>query len=268
MIGYLGPEQSFTHQAAKTLAPNQSLIAYPSIRSLFVALRQNKVDSIVVPIENSTEGSVTNTMDALIEETVFINQEYLLPIRLQLFSYAANIEDVTHVVSHPQALAQCRVTLERLLPQYVDVPATSTTEALSQLDSSPKTYAALAGEHLITDVPILQAHVQDAIDNVTRFLMVRNSPIMNTNANKTSLLCSPQTDRPGLLYDLLHEFAIRRMNLSKIESRKVKTSSNLFTFFLDVEHNANEPDFKELLSLLEYKQFHPKILGTYTRYKK
>jgi prephenate dehydratase len=268
MIGYLGPDQSFTHQALQSMNLGQPTKAYPSIRSLFVALRAKQVESILVPVENSTEGSVTTTMDALMQEDVHINQEWYLPIRLHLFSKANSLQDVTHVLSHPQALAQCRVTLEHLLTNYIDVPTTSTAEALSQLDSLPDAYAALAGEHIKTTTPILKPYVQDAEDNATRFLLLSSSPTNSKEANKTSLLCSPKTDRPGLLYDLLHEFAIRRMNLTKIESRKVKTSTNLFTFFLDVEMNANDPAFTELLELLHYKQFYPRVLGTYPVHKK
>jgi Prephenate dehydratase len=121
MIGFLGPEHSFTHQALLRYDATANAKEYPSIRSLFVGLRLGEVDQIIVPIENSTEGSVTSTMDSLVEDQVYIIGEMYLPIQLQLYSNASSIEQITHVISHPQALAQSRQTLERLLGHYIEV---------------------------------------------------------------------------------------------------------------------------------------------------
>jgi prephenate dehydratase len=267
MIGYLGPAQSFTHQALLRLYQDTPSKEYPSIRSLFVGLRHGEVDSIIVPIENSTEGSVTTTMDALVEEHVYLVGEVYLPIELQLYSNAPSLEYITHVISHPQALAQSRQTLERLLGHYLEVPATSTAEAIKQLDQSPNTYAAVAGHSFAGTTTLIATNIQDRADNQTRFVLIQGKESIQPGATKTSLICAPQTDRPGLLYDLLHEFAIRKFNLTKIESRNDKTTKNLFLFYLDVEVNATDPAFLELFELLKFKQFHPRILGSYSTLK-
>jgi len=262
MIGYLGPEQSFTHQAAKTIASNQTLIAYPSIRSLFVALRHFEVDAFIVPIENSTEGSVTTTIDALAEETVYITNEMYLPIQLSLYSKAASIKDITHVISHPQALAQCRSQLEQLLGNYTEVPATSTSSSVAELSTSEANYAAVASPGFTT-FPEVASHIQDIENNETRFVVLKREPQKNLQANKTSLLFKPIEDRPGLLYDLLHEFAIRKINLTRIESRKSKSNDNLFIFYLDALIQMEDPSLEEILTILKVKRFHTKLLGSY-----
>jgi prephenate dehydratase len=264
MIGYLGPAQSFTHRALLKLYQDRQNKEYPSIRSLFVGLRNGEVDTIIVPIENSTEGSVTTTMDALVEEHVYLVGELYLSIELQLYSNASSLEQITHVISHPQALAQSRLTLERLLGHYIEVPATSTAEAIKQLELSPTSYAAVAGNTFASTNKIVAPNIQDRADNQTRFVVIQAKESMQPGATKTSLICAPQTDRPGLLYDLLHEFAIRKLNLTKIESRNDKTTKNLFLFYLDVEVNATDPAFLELFELLKFKQFHPRILGSYS----
>ncbi len=263
MIGFLGPEHSFTHQALLRYDATANAKEYPSIRSLFVGLRLGEVDQIIVPIENSTEGSVTSTMDSLVEEQVYIIGEMYLPIQLQLYSNASSIEQITHVISHPQALAQSRQTLERLLSHYIEVPATSTAEAIKQLLQSSDTFAAVAGNSFAATTNIIAPNIQDRTDNQTRFVIISANETIQQNATKTSLICAPQTDRPGLLYDLLHEFAIRKLNLTKIESRNDKTTKNLFLFYLDVEVNATDPLFVELFELLKFKQFHPRIIGSY-----
>jgi prephenate dehydratase len=266
MIGYLGPEQSFTHQAAMTLNSDHSLKAYPTIRSLFVALRQNEVDSIVVPIENSTEGSVTTTVDALAEESVYITHELYLPIQLSLYSNAASIKDITHVMSHPQALAQCRIQLEQLLGDYTEVPTTSTSSSVEALRTSEAHYAAVASPGFTT-IKEVASQIQDIKNNETRFVVLQRTPQTNLKANKTSLLFKPTEDRPGLLYDLLHEFAIRKINLTRIESRKSKSDTNIFVFYLDALIHMDDPALQEILTILKVKRFDVKLLGTYLNAK-
>lgn len=266
MIGFLGPKHSFTHQALMRYDATANAKDYPSIRSLFVGLRMGEVDMIVVPIENSTEGSVTTTMDSLVEEQVYIVGELYLPIQLQLYSNASSVEQITHVISHPQALAQSRQTLERLLGHYIEVPATSTAEAIQQLNQSPSTTAAIAGSSFASTTNVIAQNIQDRADNQTRFVLIGAKETPQPNATKTSVICAPQTDRPGLLYDLLHEFAIRKLNLTKIESRNDKTTKNLFLFYLDVEVNATDPLFIELVELLKFKQFYPRVIGSYTTF--
>lgn len=261
MIGYLGPVNSFTHQALLSYKPTSSSKEYPSIRSLFVALRQREVESIVVPIENSTEGSVTTTIDALYDEDVYITAELFLPVQLHL--YGKNLQSVTHVMSHPQALAQCRNRLDSLLGSYVEVPTASTAQAIEQLSTSNESVAAIASTIFEDSIPILQRFVQDIENNETRFIVVTNEVTTVANASKTSLLFLPQEDRPGLLYDLLHEFAIRKLNLTRIESRRDKTRPEVFTFYLDVMSTLKDSLLQEILEILTVKKFGIKVLGSY-----
>ncbi len=261
MIGYLGPVNSFTHQALLAYNPSSTAKEYPSIRSLFVALRNHEVDRIVVPIENSTEGSVTTTIDALYDEDVYITDELYLPVQLHL--YGNNLDSVTHVMSHPQALAQCRNRLDSLLGSYIEVPTASTAQAIEQLSSDNDSVAAIASTVFEDRVPVLQRYVQDIENNETRFIVLSNKVTDVENASKTSLLFLPQEDRPGLLYDLLHEFAIRKLNLTRIESRRDKVRPEVFTFYLDVMSTLKDPLLQEIFTILEVKKFGIKVLGSY-----
>jgi len=261
MIGYLGPVNSFTHQALLSYSPSSVAKEYPSIRSLFVALRNHEVDSIVVPIENSTEGSVTTTIDALYDEKVYITAELFLPVQLHL--YGKNLASVTHVMSHPQALAQCRNRLDLLVGNYTEVPTASTAQAIEQLSTSDESVAAIASTIFEDRIPVLERFVQDIENNETRFIVVTNKAVDVANASKTSLLFLPQEDRPGLLYDLLHEFAIRKLNLTRIESRRDKKRPEVFTFYLDVMSTINDSLLSDVLEILAVKKFGIKVLGSY-----
>ena len=265
MIGYLGPVNSFTHQALLSYKPSSLSKEYPSIRSLFVALRNHEVDSIVVPIENSTEGSVTTTIDALYDEDVYITAALYLPVQLHL--YGKELTTVTHVMSHPQALAQCRNRLDSLLGSYIEVPTASTAQAIEQLSTSNESVAAIASTIFEDRVPVLQRFVQDIKNNETRFIVVTKEVTDVENASKTSLLFLPQEDRPGLLYDLLHEFAIRKLNLTRIESRRDKTRPEVFTFYLDVMSTLKDPLLQEIIEILTVKKFGIKNLGSYVSAK-
>lgn len=261
MIGYLGPKNSFTYQALLAYDATMERKEYTSIHGLFVALRLGEVDLIIVPIENSTEGSVTTTIDALYDESVFITAEVYLPVLLHL--YGKNVDSVTHVMSHPQALAQCRQHLENLLGTYQEVPTTSTAQAIDQLSTHDSSYAAIASTVFEDRTPVLKKHIQDIDNNETRFIVVSKHEHTDAKATKTSLLFLPQEDRPGLLYDLLHEFAIRKLNLTRIESRRDKTKPEVFTFYLDVLSTLNDPHLNEILEILNVKKFGIKILGSY-----
>lgn len=265
MIGYLGPKKSFTHQALLSYQPDSKAVEYPSIRSLFVALRQGDVESIVVPIENSTEGSVTSTVDALYDEDVYITGELFLPVQLHL--YGQELSTVTHVMSHPQALAQCRNTLDELLGTYTEVPTASTAQAMEQLSQQGPHMAAIASTVFEDQAPVLKRFVQDIENNETRFIVVAKIPSDRTDATKTSLLFLPQEDRPGLLYDLLHEFAIRKLNLTRIESRRDKKRPEVFTFYLDVMSTLHDPHLQEVIDILTVKKFGIKVLGSYVSAK-
>lgn len=268
MVGYLGPMHSFTYQAAKTFYIEDELIPYANIHLLFEALRKDKVEGIVIPIENSIEGTVNMVQDKLYEYDYHITREIILDIRLSLISKSNTLESIKHVISHPHALQQCRNTLGLELGKYKEINETSTSKAVKSLDEFDNSYAALASEqNVVGELNVLLNNCQDYKDNKTRFIFVQKSLNVQGFHNKTSIVCMPFTEKSGALYDILHEFAIRGINLTKIESRPSKQELGSYLFFIDLEGNIEDKNIKETLEILKLKTNHIKILGSYNSKK-
>ena len=269
MVGYLGPEKSFTYFAAATFYVKDELRAYANIHLLFDALTIGKVEGIVVPIENSIEGTLNIVLDKLNETGFHITKEIVSQISLSLISKSNKLETIKIVTSHTHALAQCRNTLLKELGKYKELPADSTSKAVKSLFDLDETYAAIASDLTVEgDLNILQSDIQDHKDNKTRFVFIQKSLQVAGFHNKTSIVCSPKIESSGALYDILHEFAIRGINLRKIESRPSKDSLGNYVFFIDFEGNIEDQLVKETLAILKYKTGYLKILGSYFSNKK
>lgn len=271
IIAYLGPEGSFSQQAAieqLESLPNDSgcLEAYPSIASILSAVDKDSVEWGVVPAENSIEGSVHITLDILANElNLYIQKEIVLEIKHFLLSYTASLDKIHTVMSHPQALAQCRLFLENNLPHAKIIETNSTSEAASKLAADRDGYAAIASwnSHILYKVPILVHDIGDFSQNQTRFWVVGKHACLQENTTKTSLVLGMEKDRPGSLYEILGEFAKQNINLTKIESRPVKKELGNYIFFIDCKAGHDHPGLKEVLKNLCSKTTMLKILGFY-----
>lgn len=267
MIGYLGPVNSFTYLAAKTFYIASELKAYSNIYDLFEALANEKVEGIVLPLENSIEGSVNLVMDKLVDNNIYINKEIVLDIKMSLISKNNKIDNIDKVISHPHALAQCRKTLKSELGKYKEIQSLSTSNGVKELAKLDDTYAAIASKDTIYgDLNILLDDISDNPGNETRFIFVTRSLNVQGFHNKSSIICSAKNDHSGSLYDILHEFAIRGINLTKIESRPSKLQLGSYYFHIDFEGNIENIKVKETLAILKYKTKFLKLLGSY--YKK
>jgi prephenate dehydratase len=243
-IAYLGPVGTYSETAALAYAnslppqPHQ-LISYPSIALALRSVVQNQADLAVVPVENSTEGSVVMTLDALWQlPGLQIQQELVLPISHALLSRGRSLIEIKTVYSHPQALAQCQKWLENNLPTVPIIPTNSTTEAIQILDKEPNA-AAIASPRAakLYQVPILVQPINDYPDNCTRFwVMALNS----SNQGDRMSLAFQVIDQPGALGKPLEVFAKRQLNLSRIESRPTKRSLGEYVFFIDIEINHDQ----------------------------
>jgi prephenate dehydratase len=200
---------------------------------------QNQANLAVVPVENSTEGSVVMTLDALWQlPGLQIQQELVLPISHALLSRANDLTEIKTVYSHPQALAQCQKWLENNLPTVPIIPTNSTTEAIQILDQKSNA-AAIASPRAakLYNVPILVQPINDYPDNCTRFwVMALNS----SNQGDRMSLAFQVVDQPGALVKPLEVFAKRQLNLSRIESRPTKRSLGEYVFFIDIEINHDQ----------------------------
>ena len=269
MIGYLGPENSFTYFAAASFYIQKELASYKNIYRLFEALNNDEVVGIVVPIENSIDGSITEVLDKLTESDFHINREIVMDIKLSLISKNNDIKKVKTILSNPHALAECRKTLRKKLGRYKEIPTTTTSEAIKKLAKQDDTYGAIASKRAMSrNMNVLLEDIRDSKYNSTRFIFITKSLEVISFHNKTSIVCASKTNKSGALYDILHEFAIRNIDLAKIESRPRKRVLGEYLFYIDFYGNIDDPLIKEALEVIKYKSDLLRILGSYYSKKK
>jgi len=265
VIGYLGPEATFTQQAAiKNFGSSLEYKPLADVPDVFREVELGACDYGVVPVENSTEGAVNRSLDLLVDTELIIVAQVYLKIEHCLFSISP-LDEITKVSSKDQALAQCGEWLRRNLPSAVTEEATSTAEAVRRAKDEPG-LAAIAGSLAgrIYGVPCLAEGIQDKKDNLTRFLVVgRKDQERREQVNyKTSLVLSV-TDEVGALQEALRPFGARGLNLCKIESRPSRLKPWDYYFFIDfLGHREDEPA-AEAIAELEKTCTFVKCLGSY-----
>ncbi len=263
-VAYLGPPATFTHQAA-LLRFGAAALLRPSrsIGEVFDDVERGRVEVGVVPVENSTEGAVNVTLDRLVDSDAVICGELYLEIAQHLLSRAGTLAEIKRVVSHPQALAQCRGWLADHLPQAA-VEEVSSTAAAAELAAADATTAAIASElaSRLYGVPVLHARIEDLPDNATRFLIIGRRPSGPTGRDKTSIVFAMR-DEPGVLYRILEPCARLGINLSKIESRPAKRKPWRHVSFVDLEGHRDTPAVAAALREIAERTLFLRILGSY-----
>ena len=269
-VAFLGPEGTFTSQAAMKAAPNADLVALPTISEVIAAVRDGDVPLGIVPMENSIEGSVNLTLDDLAfgPPGAYIRAEITVPIAMNLLAQpGVSLGAITVVRSQPHALAQCRQWLTSNLPNAQLQAATSTAEAAREAAAGDGSLAALgpavAAQRFGLDV--LAADVHDHDGNTTRFVLLGTSMSARTGADKTSIVVFFGEDRPGLLLRILDEFALRGINLTKIESRPTKQALGEYCIFLDCAGHVTDARVAEALRSVHRHAADVRILGSYAR---
>jgi len=269
-IAYLGPPGTFTEEAALLYDKNAQLIPFPSIPGVAVAVASGMAEEGVVAIENSIEGSVTDTLDLLIHESgVLIKKELVLPIEHHLLvKPGTEASEVKVLYSHPQALAQCRHFIERCFPRVEVVAALSTAAAVEEMMASPHPATAIGTSRAaeLYGAETLAKGIQDQAANVTRFVVLAPTDHPPTGFDKTSLCFAFADDRPGVLCEVLQEFAQRNINLAKVESRPSKESLGKYIFLIDMEGHHDDPSISEALQMVRGKTSLFKVFGSYPRY--
>ena len=263
-VAFLGPEGTFSHLAAlRRFGNSATYLPQSSIDDIFFEIEKDGADVGIAPVENSTEGSVTATMDRFIDSDVNICGEIFSRIRHVLMSTEPSLETVSVVYSHPQALNQCRQWLRTNLPSVSLVPESSTAEAARIALSIPG--AASVGNEITATrngLKILANDIQDSVSNTTRFLLLGKNKSAPTASDKTSLLFSA-AHKPGSLHSALEHFAKRSVNLTRIESRPRKDRNWEYFFFLDVEGHQESSIVREAIESLRSDVEFLKILGSY-----
>ena len=265
-VAFLGPEGTFTQQAAyRHFGHAICATPFPSIDEIFRAVEGGACQYGVVPVENSTEGVITHTLDSFLHSSLVIAGEVSLRIHHNLMSAGCRLEDIHEIFSHQQSLAQCREWLDRFLPGVTRTSVSSNAEAARRAASTPNS-AAIAGEVAaeLYGVQILERNIEDEPDNTTRFLVIGRNPVGPTGGDKTSLILAIQND-PGALYGVLEPFARHGISMSKIESRPSRRAAWDYVFFVDVEGHRDDPSVAKALTELERHVTMLKVLGSYPR---
>ena len=266
-VAYFGPSGTNTHRAAEAAAKVRfgSFVEYIPLRTVedvFSAAERGNADYGVVPVENSSEGSVGQTLDLFIDSPLKICAEILLRITHHLVGQGP-MEQVQRVYSHPQALAQCRRWLLANLPT-AEVLESSSTSAAVRRAAEEAQVAAIGSEEAAVEynVPVLARSIQDQANNTTRFLLVGQSIGRPSGRDKTAILFSVR-DRVGALHDVLSVFARRRINLTRIESRPSRREPWEYVFFVDFTGHAEEPNAAEALLEMRDACTMVKVLGAW-----
>ncbi len=265
IIAYLGPEATFTHLAAiKSFGSGVSYLSQKTISGVFRETEKGRVDYGVVPVENSTEGIVSHTLDMFLDSELKIISEIMLPVSHYLMSKGL-LKSVRRIYSHPQALAQCERWLEENLPS-AEVKEVESTAIAAQRVAKEKGTAAIASELAakIYNLKILVPHIEDSGENFTRFFIIGREFSKKSGNDKTSILFSIK-DRVGALYDMLIPFRENNLNLTKIESRPTKEKPWEYVFFVDFEGYKDDLPVKRAISRLAKRTVFLKILGSYPK---
>jgi chorismate mutase/prephenate dehydratase len=263
-VAYLGPDGTFSHQAAfHEFGGSAKFKPCRSIEEVFEEVEKERVSFGIVPVENSLEGSVSVVLDRFLRSDLQISSELFEKISHFLISKTGDIKDIKIVASHPQALGQCRKWLSEHLKrvEYLETPSTASA---SKLASRDKKIAAVASEFSasIYKLKIVERQIEDGPGNTTRFWVIGKEYTRPTGADKTSIVFSLK-DEPGTLYKALAPFSQAGINLTKIESRPSKERPWEYVFFVDFEGHAYSEKTGVLLSKVKESCVFLKVLGSY-----
>ncbi|MBW4719591.1 prephenate dehydratase [Saccharothrix obliqua] len=267
MLAYFGPQGTFTEQAARAFADARDLTPFDTVPAALAATRRGEVDAACVPVENSVEGAVPATMDALTEgEPLVAVAETVLDIRFSILVRPGAAEPKT-IASHPHALAQVRHWVAEHLPS-VDVVATTSTAAAARAVLAGEYDAAVSAPVAVHHYPleVLATDVADVRDAKTRFLLLRRpGPLPEPTGHDRTSVVVTATDRVGALSELLAELALRRINLTRIESRPTKGALGEYRFYIDLDGHVAEPRVGDALAALRRHCPDTRFLGSYPK---
>ncbi len=265
-IGFLGPEGTFTQSAVyKHFGHSVRALPFGTIDEVFQEVENGAADFGVVPIENSTEGTVNNTLDMFLTSPLKIGGEIELRIEQHLIGRMASLESIERICAHEQALAQCRGWLREYLP-HVELIGVSSNAAGARRARDEGGTAAIGGDVAaeVYDLKILVNNIEDRADNATRFLVIGRKLLTPSGKDKTTILVSAShTEGAGVLHELLQPLATHGVNLTFIESRPSRRKNWEYVFFIDVDGHAQETPLADALEELEKRCTLFRVVGAY-----
>ncbi|MGC4027789.1 MAG: prephenate dehydratase [Steroidobacteraceae bacterium] len=267
-VAFLGPEGTFTQQAVlKHFGHSVRALSLGSIDEVFQEVQAGNADFGVVPVENSAEGTVNNTLDRFLTTSLHICGEVELRVHHNLMGRMADLAGVVRVCAHPQALAQCRVWLAEHLSSADLAPVASNAEGARRARDEKGTAAIgsdVAAE--IYGLSVLAPHIEDFEDNTTRFLVIGGKRLKPSGKDKTTLLVSArETTESGALFRLLEPLARHRVSMTRIESRPSRRKKWDYVFFIDIEGHAEDESVANALAELESRASLFRVLGSYPK---
>jgi chorismate mutase/prephenate dehydratase len=265
-VAFLGPEGTFTQQAAfKHFGHAVKTVPVATINEIFNAVETGLCQFGVVPVENSTEGVISHTLDSLLISPLKICGEVEIRVHQNLLGLAENLVEISTVYSHQQSLAQCRQWLDKYLPHAQRVAVSSNAEA-ARLAAADKQFAAIAGVAAaeVYQLPVIEGNIEDVANNTTRFIIIGQQTSVSTGKDKTSLVVSTG-NKPGALHSTLEPFATYGVDMMNIESRPSHQGLWDYVFFIDIQGHADDSAVAQALASLQDKVTMLKILGSYPK---
>lgn len=267
-VAFLGPEGTHTQAAVfKHFGHSVRALALSASDEVFHEVEAGNADFGVVAVENSTEGTITNTLDRFIGSPLHICGEVELRIHHCLMGRMESLQDIERICAHAQALAQCRSWLDEHLPGIERAPVSSNAEGARRARDETGT-AAIAGETAaeVYELHLLVSEIEDRADNTTRFLVIGRKILEPSGSDKTTLLVSTRsTASPGALHRLLEPLATNRISMTRIESRPSRRGKWDYVFFIDVEGHASDPSVARALKGLKARASLFRVIGSYPR---
>jgi chorismate mutase/prephenate dehydratase len=265
-IAYLGPEGTFTQTAAlKHFGHSVSTVPMSSIPDVFSSVESGHADYGLVPVENSTEGVISHTLDMFIDSDLKVCGEVEIRIHHHLANKSQDVTKIRHIYSHQQSFAQCRHWLDQNFPGIERIPVSSNAEA-ARVASEDESVAAICGLPAVEifDLQICFESIEDLSDNTTRFVIIGHQDVAPSGDDKTSLLISTK-NYPGALLGLLQPLADNNISMNKIESRPAPDRKWEYIFFIDIDGHQNSDNVRRALDQLKQQAALFKVLGSYPR---
>ena len=272
MIGYLGPKGTFSHAAVQkfTNAQNSQLCEYTSIHKLIMAVENKDIDSAIVPIENSLDGSVNSTLDTLaFDADLFICAEYTMKVKENLMALPeTKICDIKKIMSHPQPIGQSSIMINTQFPDAVIEYTNSTASAAKQIFDTQDISTATIGPASCAELyglKILIPECNDEKNNATRFVQLKKSPNTLISDNDKSSFIFTVDNKPGALFKVIEVLAQNKVNMLKIESRPEKKEFGRYIFFIDTDGNLKDENLTKAWQEINSIAYKCKFLGSFQK---
>ena len=263
-IGYLGPEGSYSNLAATAMFPEGELIAYTNFPQVFGSLKNGETDGIVIPVENSLNGGVMQNMD-LLQSTDGVSavREVIIKIDHRLaYRQGADLKKIKRVYSHAQAIEQCSDYLFKNFPSAQLIPAPSTAASLEMVKSNED--ACIVGAHTVKEgFTLSRENIADVKNNFTHFLFVVRGAVPDDKPTRRVYFTFTTLNKSGALFEILQIISAHNLNMTKIESRPVKTMADEYRFFIEIEGDYSKKEIKDALFDVKNSSVDFKLLGTY-----